>query len=87
MFVFHSTFEVAGAGPAEDREKEESPWNWGHSYWFKLPELEVELGLTCAFTETVPNGKGPKAKTEETSSRTKIAATLKFLIIWQFPRE
>ena len=50
MLVFQSTFDVAGAGPSEEREKDESPWNWGHSYWFKMPE-ETELVLTCAFTE------------------------------------
>jgi hypothetical protein len=48
MLVFQRTFDVAGAGPAEDLEKDESPWNWGHSYWFRLPEVEVEV-LTCAY--------------------------------------
>jgi len=50
MLVFQRTFDVAGAGPAENREKDESPWNWGHSYWFRLPEVEAELVLTCEFT-------------------------------------
>ena len=57
MLVFQRTFDVAGAGPAENREKEESPWNWGHSYWFKIPELEDKLVLTCAFTVLGPAWK------------------------------
>ena len=45
MFAFQSMFDVAGAGPPEDLEKEESPWDSGHSYWFKIPELEVTVGV------------------------------------------
>jgi hypothetical protein len=87
MFVFHSTFDLAGAGPAENREKAESLWNCGHSYWFKLP-LMVELPLTCAFTE-LPGAacRETDAKTaDETSRRTKTAPTLKVLIIVSSPK-
>jgi len=85
MFVFHNTFDVAGAGPAEDREKDESPWNWGHSYWFKIPELETTLAFNCAFTEFLPVCKLRDIKIDERSTRTKIDTTLRFLIIGSSP--
>jgi hypothetical protein len=34
--AFQSKSGVSGAGPAEKRENEESPINWGHSYCNKL---------------------------------------------------
>lgn len=53
MLVFQRTLDVVGAGPAEDRENEESAWNWDHSYWLRLPELESPFA-TCAFVELEP---------------------------------
>ena len=85
MLVFQSTFDVAGAGPSEEREKDESPWNWGHSYWFKMPE-EIELVLTCAFTELGSAWKKKEPKIDDKSNRTKIDATLIFLIIGSSPK-
>ena len=80
-------FDVSGAGPAEKREKEESPWNSGHSYWFKLPLLEVVLAFTCALT--VFWKVEIEAKTDETSNRAKIIIdkifleiSLYLLILW-----
>ncbi len=84
MFVFHNTFDVAGAGPAENREKAESPWNCGHSYWFKLPSDAV-VALTCALVGLTCGERDAKTA-EQTSSRTKIAPTLRFFIIGGSPK-
>jgi hypothetical protein len=43
MFAFQSMFDVAGAGPAEKREKDESPINWGHSNFSKLSLLPAPV--------------------------------------------
>ena len=76
-------FDVSGAGPAENREKEESPWNSGQSNEFKLPKLEVVLAFTCALT--VFWKVEIEAKTDETSNRAKIIIDKIFLEIASCP--
>jgi len=76
MLAFQSMFGVSGAGPAENLVNEESPWNWVHSYWFKVP-LEAELAVTCALV-----GFAWKAESEvndETSNSAKTTITVSFL--------
>lgn len=67
--------EVPGAGPAEKREKEESPMNWGHSYWSRFDLAEVVLALVCALTMLVFVCKVKMAETDETSNNAKIIVT------------
>jgi len=74
--AFQSISGVFGAGPAEKREKEESPMNCGHSYWSRLEFAEVVLAFVCAFTRFEFNCKEKTAKTDETSNNAKINATL-----------
>jgi hypothetical protein len=68
--------DVSGAGPAEKRENDESPMNWGHSYWSRL-ELEeiVLLLLVCALTTLEFDCMVKTAETDETSNSTKISVT------------
>lgn len=68
MLAFQRTFEVSGAGPAENREKEESPMNWGHSYCNKLELLVVVF--TC------PPTCVEMPEMLETSSNVKINVTV-----------
>jgi hypothetical protein len=52
-----------------------------------MPELETEVVFTCAFTELGPTLKIRETKIDEKSNRTKIDATLRFLIIDSSPQE
>ena len=64
--------EVSGAGPAEKREKPESPMNCGHSYWSSVLLME-ELVAACALTVLLVACKvGLEAKSDETRSSAKI---------------
>ncbi len=74
--AFQSMSGVFGAGPAEKREKEESPMNCGHSYWSRLGFVEVALTLVCAFTRFEFDCKEKTAKIDEISNNAKINATL-----------
>ena len=74
-FAFHSMSGVSGAGPAEKREKEESPMNWGHSYWSRLELDKVVVGLVWAPTMFGFDCKVKTAETDETSNNTKIIVT------------
>jgi hypothetical protein len=51
-----------------------------------MPELETELVFTCAFTELGSACKIREVKIDEKSNRTKIDATLRFLIIDSSPK-
>ena len=74
--AFQSISGVLGAGPAEKREKEESPINCGHSYCNKSGLEEVWVVLICALTRLVLDCKVKTAKTDETSNNANINETL-----------
>ena len=75
MLVFHIMSGAFGAGPVEDRVKEASPWNCGHSYWSKSPWLDrfgVFASVVGALTE-LPSRVKIAVKLDEMKSRVKIA--------------
>ena len=76
MFAFQRISDVEGAGPAEKREKEESPMNCGHSYWSRFELAEFVLTLVCAPTRLELDCKVRTAETDEISNNAKISVTL-----------
>lgn|SRR4030042_729526 len=74
MFAFQSMADVAGAGPVEKREKDESPINWGHSYWSKMSSLAFPMfsGAVEAFT-VLSRRFGMAINAGKISSRAKTA--------------
>jgi hypothetical protein len=85
--AFQRTLDVSGAGPAEKRENEESPMNWGHSYWSRFELAEVVLSLVCAPTKLEFDCKVKTAETDEMSSSARINVTLILTCVDPCPRE
>jgi hypothetical protein len=85
--AFQRMSDVSGAGPDENREKEESPMNWGHSYWSRLELTEVVLPLVCALTRFEFDCKVKTAETVETSSSAKINVTLILICVTLAPKD
>src|SRR3972149_1618754 len=78
MFAFQSIAEVPGAGPAEKREKAESPVNWGQSYRSKIspPEEAAEFVVSPETLTKRAMFKNTK-KFETASIRITSAAVIK----------
>jgi hypothetical protein len=58
--ALQSTAELLGAGPAENRVKEESPMNWGQSYCNMPPEVVVcacSVAAEAEMSETKSNAR------------------------------
>ena len=84
-FAFHRMFDVAGAGPAEKREKDESPINCGHSYWSRLLFVANPKVLSIVFealTTFCSKCKNPTKLGK--SKRTKTTTTKRPLEIFVF---
>jgi hypothetical protein len=74
-FAFQSIADVAGAGPAEKREKCESPINWGHSYWSRRSSLAFPVFSDAVEAFTVFSRRFEMAiNAGRISSRTRTAA-------------
>jgi hypothetical protein len=84
-FAFQSIAEVSGAGPGEKREKDESPMNWGHSYWSRLEFDEVGGELVCAPTMFWFDCSVKMAETDETSNNAKIIVTFALTCVNSLP--
>lgn len=85
--AFQRMLDVSGAGPAEKREKDESPMNWGHSYWSRFELAEVMLPLVCAPTTLEFDCNVKAAETKEISNNAKISATLILICVDRCPQE
>ncbi len=77
--------EVSGAGPAEKREKEESPMNWGHSYWSRFELFAAVLTLVWALTRFGFECKVTAAETDETSNNAKTSVTFSLICVESLP--
>ena len=53
MFTCHWKVGVFGAGPAENRVNAASPWNWGHSYWFRLLSVFADTEIAVKIDENI----------------------------------
>jgi hypothetical protein len=69
MFVFQRMSGASGAGPDDERVKDESPWNCGHSYWSRSPYLEGALEVLVVLCPKLEK----TAKSETNSSKAKTA--------------
>jgi len=53
MFTCHWKVGVFGAGPVENRVNAESPWTWGHSYWFRLLSVCADTEIAVKIDENI----------------------------------
>ena len=80
---------VEGAGPAEKREKDESPMNCGHSYWSKMLSPVFSEVFSVAFeASTVCPFRFERAiNADKSSNRVKPAAKQRCFGFFTFRNE
>jgi hypothetical protein len=83
--AFQRMPDVSGAGPAEERENEEPPINWGHSYWSRLELSEADADVCACAAELDCRLK--TAETDETSNSARISVTLILTCVNPCPQE